>query len=188
MRPKSGGAERVAANLAQAFSLLYGPDSVAVLVTDWSGLAFPENVFASYPRGVPIIKVVALSRASFHERTWDLMTALMSMRPEMVINVNSQAMWECYERFGPELSAHVRLGKVAFGHAVDKGGKPIGYTATHLERLLPFLDFVIAVGTRRVGCRLIALAMKSPLRYEAAGLHDRAFPQTERASGHVVSF
>ena len=51
---KSGGAERVAANLAQAFVDLYGPKSVAVLVTDWSGLvvrvAFPENVALQLPR------------------------------------------------------------------------------------------------------------------------------------------
>ncbi len=71
------------------------------------------------------------------------MTALMSMRPEMVINVNSRTMWECYERFAPELSSHMRLGTVAFVHVGDKRGKPIGYTATHLERLLPFLDFVV---------------------------------------------
>jgi glycosyltransferase involved in cell wall biosynthesis len=144
---KSGGAEKVAANLAHAFSHLYGPDSVAVLVTDWSGLVvrliFPENVFTSYPQGVSITNIVALNRAGYHERTWDLMTALMSMRPEMVINVNSRTMWECYERFAPELSAHMRLGAVAFAHVTDKAGKAIGYTATHLERLLPFLDFVI---------------------------------------------
>jgi len=145
---KSGGGERVAANLAHALSHLYGPDSVAVLVTDWSGfvvrLIFPENVFTSYPRGVPIVDIVALSRAKNDQRVWDLMTALMSMRPEMVINVNSRTMWECYERFAPELSAHMRLGTVAFVHVGDKTGKPVGYTATHLERLLPFLDFVIA--------------------------------------------
>jgi glycosyltransferase involved in cell wall biosynthesis len=144
---KSGGAEKVAANLAHAFSQLYGPDSVAVLVTDWSGLVvrliFPENVFTSYPRGVPIINIFGLGRAPYHDRTWDLMTALMSMRPEIVINVNSRTMWECYERFAPELSAHMRLGAVAFAHVTDKAGKPIGYTATHLERLLPFLDFVV---------------------------------------------
>jgi glycosyltransferase involved in cell wall biosynthesis len=144
---KSGGGERVAANLAHALSHLYGPDSVAVLVTDWSGLIvrliFPENVLTSYPPDVPILKIVPLSRAPYDERVWDLMTALMSMRPEMVINVNSWTMWECYERFAPELSAHMRLGTVAFGNVCDKTGKPIGFPATHLERLLPFLDFVI---------------------------------------------
>ncbi|MBO0801402.1 MAG: hypothetical protein J2P31_21490, partial [Blastocatellia bacterium] len=137
----------MAANLAHALSHLYGPDSVAVLVTDWSGfvvrLIFPENVFNSYPRGVPILNIVALRQASSHERERDLMTALMNMRPDMVINVNSRAMWECYERFAPELAEHMRLGTVAFLHPSDKAGKPIGYTATHLERLLPFLDFVI---------------------------------------------
>ena len=144
---KSGGGERVAANLAHALSHLYGPDSVAVLVTDWSGfvvrLIFPENVFTSYPPAVPIVNIVALNRAPYDQRVWELMTTLMSMQPEMVININSGTMWECYERFAPELSAHMRLGTVAFGNVCDKTGKPIGYPATHLERLLPFLDFVI---------------------------------------------
>jgi hypothetical protein len=144
---KSGGGERVAANLAHALAHLYGPDSVAVLVTDWSGfvvrLIFPENVLTSYPPDVAVLKIVALSRAPYDERVWDLMMALMSMRPEMVINVNSWTMWECYERFAPELSAHMRLGTIAFGNVGDKTGKPIGFLATHLERLLPYLDFVI---------------------------------------------
>jgi glycosyltransferase involved in cell wall biosynthesis len=144
---KSGGGERVAANLANAFSHLYGPESVAVLVTDWSGFVvsviFPENVRNSYPQGVPIVDIAALNRMRKERRAWDLMTALMSMRPELVVNVNSSAMWDCYGRFAPELSQHMRLGTVAFGQVGDKAGKPIGYLATHLERLLPFLDFVI---------------------------------------------
>src|SRR4026209_1898321 len=90
---KSGGGERVAANLAHALSHLYGPDSVAVLVTDWSGLVvrliFPESVLTSYPPDVPILNIVPLNRAPYDERVWDLMTALTAMRPEMVINVNS---------------------------------------------------------------------------------------------------
>src|SRR5689334_17959939 len=145
---KSGGAERVAANLAHALSHLYGPESVAVLVTDWSGLVvriiFSENVFNNYPIGVQIIDATAMSHASYEERVWDLMTAIVSMRPEMVININSHLLWECWERFAPELSRHTRLGTVAFLHMADKGGGPIGYTATHLERLLPFLNFVIS--------------------------------------------
>src|SRR5215813_4053425 len=60
---KSGGAERVAANLTHALSHLYGPENVAVLVTDWSGLMvrliFSENVFNNYPSGVQIVDVTA---------------------------------------------------------------------------------------------------------------------------------
>jgi glycosyltransferase involved in cell wall biosynthesis len=74
---------------------------------------------------------------------WELMTAVMSMRPEIIINVNSETMWNCYERFAPELSRNMRLGAIAFCHVGDKGDRPIGYTATHLERVLPFLDLVV---------------------------------------------
>ena len=145
---KSGGAERVAANLAQAFVDLHGPKSVAVLVTDWSGLtvsiAFPENVATSYPPGVPFVDVVALSHAPHVERVWDIMSAITSMRPELVLNVNSELLWECFERFGPEMARTMRLGTVAFCHATNKHGDPVGYSVTHLERMLPFLDFVIS--------------------------------------------
>jgi glycosyltransferase involved in cell wall biosynthesis len=144
---KSGGGELVACNLAHAFKHLYGPGSCAVLVTDWSGLIvkliFPENTFNRYPDGVEIVDIVALSHLPYQQRLWELMTAIMAMGPELIINVNSDTMWQLYERFAQELSRQVRLGTVAFVHVGDKDGKPIGYTATHLERLLPFLDFVI---------------------------------------------
>src|SRR5262245_9372237 len=77
---KAGGAERVAANLTHALTHLYGPESVAILVTDFSGLLvrliFPENVFNSYPPGVKITKIVSASRADYDERVWDLMSAV----------------------------------------------------------------------------------------------------------------
>src|SRR4051812_41431305 len=68
---KSGGAERVAANLATALTDVYGPGCVGVLVTDWSGLAvrliFPENSATSYPREVAFTNIVALSRAPYDD-------------------------------------------------------------------------------------------------------------------------
>jgi hypothetical protein len=97
---KSGGAERVASNLTHALAHLYGPESVAVLVTDWSGLIvrliFPENSPNSYPSGVKFTDIVSLGRASYDERVWDVMTSLLSMRPQMVLNVNSQLTLQDY--------------------------------------------------------------------------------------------
>jgi len=194
---KSGGAERVAANLAHALSHLYGPESVAVLVTDWSGLfvriIFSENVFNNYPSGVQIIDVTAMSHASYDERVWDLMTAIVSMRPEMVININSHLMWECWERFAPELSRHTRLGTVAFLHMADKGGKPIGYTATHLERFLPFLNFVISDNESYVTelkCSFtsspITEKVANPIEWAAAKLLTTGLDVTKR-TGHDLA-
>ncbi len=146
---KSGGAEKVAANLASALAQLYGPDSVAIIVTDWSGwvvkLLFPENVPTAYPN-IRFVNVVNLSLAPHQECVWDLMSAITTMRPEIVLNVNSQTMWKCWERFAPELADFTRLGTVAFCTAQDKSGNPIGYDVTHLERMLPYLDFVITDG------------------------------------------
>jgi len=145
---KSGGAERVAANLTHALAHLYGPESIAVLVTDWRGLIvrliFPERTPNSYPLKVEFTNIVHLGHAPYDERVWDLKTALLSMQPQMVLNVNSHLIWEVFERFGPELRKHMRLGTVAFGNIEDRGGRPIGYSATHLERMLPCLDFVIS--------------------------------------------
>lgn len=145
---KSGGAERVAANVAKALTHLYGADSVAVLVTDWSGLMvrllFPENSANSYPPDIRFTNVVSFSHAPYDDRMWELMTAVLSMRPDFVLNVNSYAMWECFERFGPELAKCTRLGTVAFADVTDKGGRPMGYPVTHLERMLPYLSFVIS--------------------------------------------
>jgi hypothetical protein len=86
-------------------------------------------VFDSYPDGVPIVDVVALSHLPYQQRLWELMTAIMSMQPERLINVNSDTMWQCYQRFVPELSRHARLGTVKLVHVGEKNGKPIGFSA-----------------------------------------------------------
>jgi glycosyltransferase involved in cell wall biosynthesis len=196
---KSGGGEKVAANLAHAFAHLYGPDSCAVLVTDWNGLVvrlvFPENVFNNYPDGVPIVDVVALRRLPHQQRLWELMTAIMSMRPEMVFNVNSDTMWQCYERFAPEMSRRMRLGTVAFVHVGDKDGKPVGYTATHLERLLPFLDFVVTDNKtiiRELGQELISIpATEHVLRQTelaAAKLLTKRADPTKRETRDIAQY
>jgi glycosyltransferase involved in cell wall biosynthesis len=196
---KSGGAERVAANLAHAFSNLYGPESVAVLVTDWSGLMvrliFSENVFNNYPRGVEIVDITAMSHASFDERVWELMTATISMRPEMVININSHLMWECWERFAPELSRHTRLGTVAFLHMADKRGRPIGYTETHLERLLPFLNFVISDNEsymtelkRTLASAPITEKVADSIEWAAAKLLTRGLDVTQRTGQDLAHY
>lgn len=196
---KSGGAERVAANLAHALSHLYGPESVAVLVTDWSGLVvrliFSENVFTNYPSGVRIVDVTAMSHASQDERVWDLMTATISMRPEMVININSNLMWECWERFAPEMSRHTRLGTVAFLHMADKRGNAIGYTATHLERLLPFLNFVISDNENYIAELKRALVsapitekVANPVEWAAAKLLTKRMDVTKRAAHDLAHY
>jgi glycosyltransferase involved in cell wall biosynthesis len=146
---KFGGAERVAANLAAALRQLHGPGSVAILVTDWSRLlvrvAFPEDasIRSWFPPDVPLVDIVAMRSMQWYERAIALRIALASARPEMIINVNSQTMWELYEHFGQELARHTRLATIGFVHALDQSGKPYGYTKTHLRKVLPFLDRVI---------------------------------------------
>lgn len=147
---KFGGAERVAANLAAALTRLYRPGSVAVVATDWSrlsvGVAFREDatIRTWFPPEVPVLDISAIRAMQRDERTPALMIALMTMRPQMVININSQTMWELYEHFGAKLSKHTRLATVGFVHVPSRNGKTrIGYTATHLAKALRHLDCVI---------------------------------------------
>ncbi len=146
---KFGGAERVAANLATALAHLYGPDSVAVLVTDWSRIAvriaFPEDasIRAWFPPGVPVADIAAMRQLPRYPRSLSLRIALMTMKPELVININSQTMWELFQLHGAELSEHMRLATVAFCHARERDGRPIGFTATHLHPAMKHLSAVI---------------------------------------------
>jgi glycosyltransferase involved in cell wall biosynthesis len=154
---KFGGAEKVAANLAHALAHLYGPDSVAVLVTDWSRLtvriAFPEDasIWEWFPPGVPVVDIVAMRSLPWYPRNLSLMIALMSMKPELVININSQTIWEMFQHNGEDLAAHMRLATVAFVQARERDGKPIGYTATHLKPALKHLSLVITDNQQVIG-------------------------------------
>ncbi len=145
---KSGGAERVVANICTVLAEKYGPDSVTILVTDWNSLVvrmlFPENTSNNYPKNIKFVDVTSLSHASYDDRVWSLLLAIKNLQPEMIFNVNSLLLWECLERFAPELQSGTRIGTVAFSHCVNKGGREIGYTATHLERMLPYLNFVLS--------------------------------------------
>jgi glycosyltransferase involved in cell wall biosynthesis len=146
---KFGGAEKVAANLAHALAHLYGPDSVAVLVTDWSRLAvriaFPEDASIRewFPAGVPVVDIAGMRQLQPYPRRLSLMIALMSMKPELAITINSATMWEMFQLHGADLAKHMRLASVAFVHARDRDGKPIGFTATHLKPALKYLNLVI---------------------------------------------
>jgi glycosyltransferase involved in cell wall biosynthesis len=146
---KFGGAEKVAANLAHAFAHLYGPDSVAVLVTDWSRLtvriAFPEDASIRewFPTGVPVVDIVGMRELQWYPRSLSLMIALMSMKPELVININSATMWEMFQHHGADLAKHMRLASVAFVHARERDGKAVGFTATNLKSAFKYLSLVI---------------------------------------------
>jgi glycosyltransferase involved in cell wall biosynthesis len=146
---KFGGAEKVAANLAHGLVSLYGPDCVAVLVTDWSRMAvrvaFPEDASIRdwFPPGAPVVDIAAMRWLPWYPRSLSIMIALMSMKPEMVININSGTMWEMFKHRGADLAKHMKLATVAFVHARERDNKPVGFTATHLKPALKDLSLVI---------------------------------------------
>lgn len=146
---KLGSGERVAANLAHAFAHLYGPQSVAVLVTDGSRfavrVAFPKDasIRAWFPPRVPVVDVGAMRRLQRYPRSLSLRIALMTMKPDLVINIDSETLWELYRRHGTQLSRHMRLATVAFVLARDSDGKPAGYAATDLRNAMKYLSVVI---------------------------------------------
>ena len=68
--------------------------------------------------------------------------AITEMRPELVINVNSRALWECFDRFGPEWLATCVSAPSTSPCPGTSTAIPSA-SVTHLERTLPCLDFVI---------------------------------------------
>lgn len=147
---RAGGAERVAANLVHAISGLYGPESVAVLVLDFTGAwvrkRYPDDVPIEswFPSGVPVIDLSETADIDRKLRAEVLANILLTIAPEMVINVNSQTMWECYLHHGRQLSRHIRLGACLFCNDHVAYDAPAGYAVTYFRDVLPVLESVIS--------------------------------------------
>ena len=146
----AGGAERVAANLVHAISGLHGPESVAVLVLDytpaWVRKRYPDDfpIRSWFPSEVPVVDLSGTADIDRNLRVEALANILLTIAPEMVINVNSQTMWECYLRHGRQLSRHIRLGACLFCNDYVVCDAPAGYAVTYFRDVLPVLESVIS--------------------------------------------
>jgi glycosyltransferase involved in cell wall biosynthesis len=147
---RSGGAEKVAANLAHAMSDLYGPQSVAILVLDFTP-AYVKNryphepsVISWFPKGVSIIDLSDTTDMDSGERIEILANIFLAVAPEIIINVNSKSAWECFLNYGRQLSRHIRLAACLFCNHYSPYGAPAGYAVTYFRETLPVMDTILS--------------------------------------------
>jgi glycosyltransferase involved in cell wall biosynthesis len=145
----TGGAERVAANLAAAFRNLYGEGSVAVLVMDFSPAEvqkrFPNQptVASWFAPDITVVDVTGTKRLDPARRLSAFAKLILSIAPEFVVCVNSQTMWDCYLTHGHQMSRYVRLVGCLFCNDYDLRDAPGGYAVSYFRETLANIEAVI---------------------------------------------
>src|SRR5262249_6792864 len=133
-----------------ALSHLYGPQNVAVLVLDytraWVRKRYPTDrpIHTWFPKGVSVIDLSDTADIDQRLRLEILSNIFLAIAPEMIINVNSKTMWECYLHHGRQLGRHIRLSAFLFCNDYSAFGAPAGYTVTYFRETLPVLDTVLS--------------------------------------------
>ncbi|WP_426124440.1 methyltransferase domain-containing protein [Pararhizobium sp. PWRC1-1] len=134
-----GGADLVACNLVKAAITRHGASNVLFIISDYADVSagswLPAEanicVFSEYDADLQ------------HEERIQLLEALiLALRPISVINVNSRAAWDAFERRGKALSNISRLFATLFCKDYTKDGQPAGYSSTHFRSCLPYLSKV----------------------------------------------
>jgi glycosyltransferase involved in cell wall biosynthesis len=147
---RTGGADKVAANLAHALSDLYGPKSVAVLILDYTRAfvkkRYPDDVSSRswFPKEVPVFDLSDTKKIDSQHRIEMLANLFLAVAPEMIVNVNSETAWECYLRYGKQLSQHIRLAACLFCNDYSPYGAPAGYAVTYFRETLSSLDVILS--------------------------------------------
>jgi hypothetical protein len=146
---RTGGADKVAANLAHALSNLYGPKSVAVLVLDYTRAfvkkRYPDDVSIRwFPKKVPVFDLSDTKEIDSQHRIEMLANLFLAIAPEMIVNVNSETAWECYLNYGKQLSQHIRLAACLFSNDYLPYGAPAGYAVTYFRETISSLDVIAA--------------------------------------------
>src|SRR5262249_38693977 len=133
-----------------ALSHLYGPQNVAVLVLDytraWVRKRYPTDrpIHTWFPKGVSVIDLSDTTDIDQRLRLEILSNIFLSIAPEMIINVNSKTMWECYLHHGRQLARHIRLSPCLFCNDYNAFGAPAGYAVTYFRDALPLMDTILS--------------------------------------------
>lgn len=128
-----GGADRVAINVLRAAHALHGPDSTLLVVTDSSRVAAQDWL----PPNTHMRVLPDLGKSLGHEDRIALVTALIhSLQPEAVLNVNSRAAWDSFDRHGRPLSRVTDLYAALFCPDYDDGMQRGDYAYLYLRSCL----------------------------------------------------
>lgn len=131
-RPRWGGGKRMEGYIAAALEkLCKSPSEILVITTESSG-THAKDKFA------PGIRVMdfseAASRLGDSNKQRVLAEFLRSLRPDSVININSQTMWDTLGSYGPALRASFKLVNCMFCNEQTKEGFWTGYPVKRFYR------------------------------------------------------
>lgn len=159
-----GGAERVIANFANAYTKLNGQWSCTVIVTDSDRL----DVEGWFESGVNIVMLKDLFRdIDSDEAVSMLRQAIVFCKPAHVLNINSLSGWKLFERYGRPLSTITKLSASFFCHDYDEKSIPVGYCADYLDSSLSYISHYVtdhgAFLNDQFACRYLGQAEKDKI-------------------------
>lgn len=187
---KHGGADLVAIHLARAISELTCDRSVLIVACD-----FPDAEAADWlPGGADLIMIQDNDATlPVGERVEVLSYLLQAIRPQVVINVNSETCWELFKRQGRPLSHLMRLYGCAFCRDYSPDDRASGYADTHLRETLTWLSGMISDNTSF--CEVLAdhftlpamlrsrfITLYNPAPSQLAAVADRRSPRAKGSS------
>ena len=131
-----GGAERVAANFANAVAELYPDESVLVLATD-GDTALSRDWFGADVE----VRFLGLDRhLSLARRGTAVARIIDALRPRAVLNVNSAAGWDMLERHGVAVQQVTSLSAALFCRDYSADGVLGGYADRYFRSTYAVLD------------------------------------------------
>lgn len=136
-----GGAERVAANAAQAVAERLGSRDMLILATD--GLDRSAAHWFEPHGTVAVLPELADGELDREEMALLLAQLINWWQPRAVFNSNSWAGWRALERFGRVLSRRTAWSVGLYCRDRGSNGLPLGHADRFLRACLPWLERVL---------------------------------------------
>ncbi|WP_313136531.1 hypothetical protein [Paracoccus jeotgali] len=135
-----GGASKLAGMATRLLADRFGPDEIVVIHTESAEFDYSQW----FPEGIRVIDLyspcLGLPRK---QQSRVLLELLRSLRPELVLNINSRLCWETFQNFGKPLSNETRLLAYMFCGEKDARGHWSGYPISFYHTVLDVLDGVL---------------------------------------------
>ena len=124
-----GGADLIATYALRAYQERFGIAKVLLIVTDRKCIDVPSWI----PDNTRIFCLDEESDfASMEEKVESLHSVVGTLSPSKIVNVNSNACWEMYRRYGVQLSTALDLYAYLFCFEQDEDGSMTGHISTYV--------------------------------------------------------
>ena len=134
-----GGAEKYGSKLVNTLAIEAPEKKILVVATD-GNTADSREWYADAPN----VKYLTLPQGGGLDLHTNVLSRFITlMRPEWVINVNSKACWEAYEKFGKSMSINSKLTACLFCYDMDVNGSRVGYARDHIREVIPYIETIM---------------------------------------------